>query len=130
MDILSIKTEGTLELKLVHPKTEKYVGVTVNLHGPDSPQLKAVNARHREQMLRGGRFKASAAKLDKNGEELLVAAIESWTFEEGEDGEQATLNGDANPACNDKNKLLLVKSIFGKQIDTALDDESAFITAS
>lgn len=130
MDLLSIKAEALVPLRLLNPLTEKYVGVTVMLRGPDSPELKAVHARHRQEMFKGGRVKTSAAKMDKNGEELLVAAIASWNFEEGDDGVQATLGDDPNPVCNDKNKLLLVKSMFGKQIDEALDNEAAFITAS
>lgn len=130
MDLLSLKAEALLPLRLVHPSTEKYVGVTVNLRGPDSPELKAINKKHREQMLRSGRARPSAEKLDRNGEELLVAAIESWTFEEGDDGERANLGGMENPVCDDKNKLALVKSIFGKQIDDALGNEQAFITTT
>lgn len=129
-DVLSLKAEALVPLRLVNPTNDKYFGITVNLRGPDSPELKKVNAKHREEMLRGGRFKASAARIEKNGEELLVAAIASWIFEEDEDGDPATLDGDANPECNDKNKLKLVRSLLGKQIDDALSDEAAFIKAT
>lgn len=127
-DINSFKAEGTVPLRLLHPITERYFGITVELRSLESPSVKAVSNRHREETLRGGRLKISANKLDKNSEELLVAAIVSWTFETDEDGEQATLNDDPNPPCNDKNKLALVRSVFGKQIDTALDDEKGFFT--
>lgn len=131
-DLLSFKPEGVVPLRLMHPVDEtKYVGVTVNLKSLDSPEIKAIQRKHREEMLRSGKgLRLSAAKLDKQSEETLVAAIASWTFEEGDDGEQANLAGDTNPACNEKNKLLLIRSVFGKQIDDALADETQFFTAS
>jgi hypothetical protein len=131
-DLLSFKPEGVVPLRLMHPVDEtKYIGVTVNLKSLDSPEIKAIQRKHREEMLRSGKgLKLSAAKLDKQSEETLVAAIESWTFEEGDDGEQAMLGNDPNPACNDVNKLKLIKSVFGKQIDAALEDETQFFTKS
>lgn len=132
MDILSFKPEGVVPLRLTHPMDEtKYIGVTVNLKSLDSPEIKALQRKHREEVLRSGKgLKLSAAKLDKQSEETLVAAIASWTFEKGDDGEQANLAGDENPACDEKNKLLLIRSIFGKQIDSALEDETQFFTKS
>lgn len=131
-DLLSFKPEGVVPLRLMHPVDEsKYVGVTVNLKSLDSPEIKAISRKHREEMLRSGKgLRLSAAKLDKQSEETLVAAIDSWTFEEGDDGEVATLGGEPNPPCNEKNKLKLIKSVFGKQIDSALEDETQFFTGS
>lgn len=131
MDILAFKAEGTLSVRLVIPGTEEYCGVTVELRGLDSPEVKAVQKKHRDNVLRSGRgLKLSADKVDKNAEETLVAAIVGWTFEQGDNGEQASLGGDENPPCNEKNKMILVKSVFGKQLDEALEDEAAFIKAT
>ncbi|QWY83354.1 hypothetical protein [Rhizobium phage RHph_X3_2] len=132
MDLLAFKPEGVVALRLMHPVDEtKYVGVTVNLKSLDSPEIKALQRKHREEMLRSGKgLKLSAAKLDKQSEETLVAAIDSWTFEQGDDGEQAMLGDDPSPKCDEKNKLKLIRSVFGKQIDSALEDETQFFTKS
>lgn len=123
MDILAIAPQ-TITIDLQHPKTNKPIGVSVELQSLESNSVKSVQRSIANKALRSGRNTTTAEKIESNSIAILSAAIVSWKWADG-----ATLGDIKNPPCTDENKeKLLSVSHFATQIDRALGDESAFFS--
>jgi hypothetical protein len=123
MDILDIKPQ-TITIDLIHPKTNKPVGIKVELQSLESDAVKSVQRAIANKALRGGRNSTTAEKMEANSMAILAATIVSWEWADG-----LTLGDIKKPACTDENKQkLLSNPVWSAQIDRALGDESAFFS--
>jgi len=130
VDLLSLQP-STITLDLTHPATGAHLGVRVELQSLESDEVKAVERRIKNKAFKSGRSSVTAEKVEDNATAILAAAIVSWTFSKDAYGNDATLDGDAKPACTDANKRkFLAVPALAKQIDTALGDEAAFFVKS
>lgn len=124
MDILDIKPQ-TIGLDLMHPKTNKPVGIKVELQSLESDAVKSVQRAIANKALRNGRNSTTAEKIEANSIAILSAAIVSWTWADG-----ITLGDLKKPACTEENKQkLLSNPVWSSQIDRALGDDSAFFAS-
>jgi hypothetical protein len=83
-------------LQIKHPKTGKYLGLTINLRWFGSDPVKSV-----QRSITDRRLKLSQRRKDFNAEQLenanfdqLIAAIEGWTWEKNADGNDANIGGE------------------------------------
>lgn len=110
MDNLNLnlrETKDTVDLRLRYEDDDSYMGITLQVKGPDSPEYIAMERRNlnerSERYLKGK--KITAEIQERQLVELLQACIVDWTIEA-----PALAEGAEPPACNKKNKLLLLEN--------------------
>lgn len=123
MDVSALFKETTT-VQVKHPQSGEPIGITVELHSPDSDVVKAVQRKwqNRAMKKRGEGF--TADDIDAQAVETLCASIATWEWAEGLDW-QGEKPDDSHAF---KKRVLSSPSgafIF-RQIDKALADESLF----
>lgn len=108
MDSLNLnlrETKDTVSLRLRYEDDDSYMGITLEVKGPDSPEYIAMERRNlnerSERYLKGK--KITAEIQERQLVELLQACIADWTIEA-----PALAEGAEPPVCNKKNKILLL----------------------
>jgi len=125
MDLLAIKPDTAI-VDIKHPSSGKPVGLKIECVSLDDDRVKAVERQIRNRALRSGRNNTTAEKLEAVTTEIQAAAIVGWTW-----SDELELGGMKNPELNKSNveKVLGVPWI-AKQVNTVLDDETAFFGSS
>jgi len=118
-DISNIKA-STNTVNIVHPATNEPIGLSIVLRSLESPQVKEVQRRITNELLRNR--KITAEKSEANRLDILAAATERWTWEG-----DLSFNGE-KPECNPNNARRVYKELpwVKEQVDNALSDEAAF----
>ncbi len=110
MDNLNLnlrETKDTVDLPLRYEDDDSYMGITLQVKGPDSPEFIAMERRNlnerSERYLKGK--KITAEIQERQLVALLQACIMEWTIEA-----PALAEGAEPPDCTKKNKLLLLEN--------------------
>lgn len=141
MDLTSLKPTGR-SIEIMHPVTEKPIGIRVGILPMEDPKLKELERQITDERMRlsqrGKAFKS--AEMEKNYYMLLWHATTGWewynpTGEEGDDDYDADAMPDFEgevPEYNQKNFMAVVKQLewFGNQINTEIGDTKAFFSNS
>lgn len=84
------------DVKITHPGTGKYIGLTVTLVSVDDPTLASERRKIADRRMyladRGKSFKAE--EVEENQFSLLHKAIRGWKWEDDEDGEPGSFKGE------------------------------------
>lgn len=127
-ELSSIKPSEIL-LKILHPATGKYIGVTVSLMSITDERMKPVLNHIRNEKLRlearGKNFKAE--QIDENGVDIAFRAMTGWVWEKDDDGDDATFHG-KKPEYTPANIKAVLAELpwFKSQIDTKISEEKDF----
>jgi len=125
MDLKSIALpRATIEI--LHPNLREPVGVQVTLRSRHSDEIKAVERRYQQKVLRSGRGELNVKDIEAQTLDILVAAVEDWVWSKDTkwDGESPTV-ADVKTILADKRAAFI-----RDQIDRALADEALFTNAS
>jgi hypothetical protein len=109
------------EVELFAPNGQR-TGIWFHLRPPDAPEIKAVERKLDDAVLRF-RGRLPAAERKKFRENRLVAGVAGWHFDDG----AMTVNGEEKPKFSEARlrKLLQIEWI-AKFLDTEMGDENAF----
>lgn len=113
-------------IEILHPATREPVGVKVVLRSRHSDEIKAVERKYQQKVLRSGRGELNVKDIEAQTLDMLVAAVEDWTW-----SKDAKWDGKA-PTLADVRTILADKraAFIRDQIDRALADEALFTNAS
>lgn len=129
MDLSSITaSQNTVEIR--HPKTQEPIGLSITLRPATCDQVQAVKRKVTNENLRMRGKSLTAEKLEANGIEMLVAAIETWTWGKDVSGEEASWGGEKlEPTPANIRKVLREAPWIKSQVDDAFGDEAAFFVS-
>lgn len=127
-DLSTIKP-AEIMLKIKHPATGRYIGVTVTVMSMFDERLKGVVRQIQDQRLRlearGKHFKSE--DIEDNGTEIAFRAMTGWVWEKDEDGEDATFHGKVPEFTKPVVKQVFTElPWFKNQIDVAISEEKDF----
>lgn len=127
MDIAKVSTSN-FPLKITHPATGKYIGLTVVLAPTYDPRFKAVERSITDKTLtkrvRGKVPKAD--ELDENRNKLIASVVVELIWENGDDGKPGSFGGEQLAMTPENVAKLLSVEWLRDQIDEALADQSNF----
>lgn len=127
MDIAKLYSPTTT-LEIVNPSNNQPIGITINLHSPDSDEMKAVQREWQDKALKAKGAGFSAKDIDKQAVKTLVTAISSWSWADGLEWEGDTPENDES--FMEKVLSSEAGSFIARQIDKALGDEARFFSNS
>ena len=113
-------------IEILHPATREPVGVQVTLRSRHSDEIKAVERKYQQKVLRSGRGELNVKDIEAQTLDILVAAVEDWVWSKDTkwDGKSPTV-ADVRTILADKRAAFI-----RDQIDRALADEALFTNAS
>jgi len=124
MEILEIKANERV-IEIMHPKTDEPIGLKVYLVSFDDEKVKKVRRKFLDEKLRlEARNKHfNAEEIEENNLAMMFAAMTGWEW-----SNDLTLDGDKQPAFNQKNVYTVLKKIpfVASQIEKEVVDEKAF----
>ena len=134
MDIANITAE-TQTIEILHPASGKPIGVRLQIVDESDERVKAVQQHiaTRRLQLEARNKTFDGAQLEKNGVDLICAAVVGWEWYSTTDNpdDRATFNGEV-PEFNAANvRRVITEShpvLFAKQISSALFDNPDFFT--
>lgn len=113
-------------IEILHPATREPVGVRVVLRSRHSDEIKAVERKYQQKVLRSGRGELNVKDIEAQALDMLVAAVENWEWsKEAKWDEKTPTIGDVKTILADKRAAFI-----RDQIDRALADEALFTNAS
>lgn len=121
MDISTL-VESSRTIDITHPATHDPTGIQVEILPMTSERVQAVKRRHENEVYRT-RFRGfTAEKSEAQKLEILVAAINGWTW-----GGNTSFEG-AKPECTPENVRRVFRKLpwFRSQVDAALGEEAEF----
>jgi predicted Mrr-cat superfamily restriction endonuclease len=125
MDLSTLKAANTVA-EIRHPVTGEPIGLSITLRPATHPEVKAVQNRLTNEVLRQ-RQKMTSEKLDSNNLDRLVASTDAFTWGVGADGEKASFGGEQLEATPVNVRRLYREAPWIKQqVDEALGDEGRF----
>ncbi len=106
MDITNIKATSR-KVEIVHPETEERIGLRINLLPDTDPKVKKVQRAVQDKQFAKRKLKLTAAQLEANSFEQLVAAVDGWDWY----GE-ADFNGEKPEFTEDNVRKVLEQAVF------------------
>ena len=127
-------------IDILHPVTEKPVGLRVGIMSISDPRMKRIKRKIQDEKLRlearGKNFKS--ADIEENSNSLIVSAMTFWEWynptgkkdDEGFDPEQDLTFKGKKPEFNEKNatEVLQELSWVADQISEEISNEKAFFS--
>jgi hypothetical protein len=124
MDISAIKPASELLIDIVHPATEKPLGIKVSASSLDDEKMKKIRRRIQDDAInlqkKGKVF--DAAQIDANRNLVCFSAMNSWVWEG-----DTTFHGE-KPAFNQQTVYSVFNELpwFRDQIEEKVGDTKAF----
>lgn len=128
MDISGIKSSAT-RLDIIHPGTGKKTGFSVMLRPMDDRHLKRViEASKTEGLKLAQRRKVpDAEEREHHATNTVIAAIESWSWDKDEDGNQSSFEGEQLELSPANVRLIISKfPDFATQIEDVYEEKKRF----
>jgi hypothetical protein len=124
VDLKTLKMTDSTTIEIMHPETDKPMGITITLAHRESAKVKAVanaaaNKRLATMAKRGKREAPTAEGIESDGMELLVAATIRWTGIE--EGDQPIL-----PTPENVERIYIEYPWIRAQVDEAFGDVARF----
>lgn len=120
MDLSAIKT-NIVPVSIKHPATLEPTGLVFHMRPMSHPEVKRVQRRITDENLRQRKLKITAAQLDSNRYDLIIAAIDKWEW-----NGDANFEGEKPKLTADTARKVLKADWIRDQIDEALGDDAAF----
>lgn len=121
--------DETHTLRVQHPVTEKYIGLTIEVRSSGSEEVKGVyrqqGTKNFKRFVKGQSL--DGERLENNELDRVVACIVSWKWEEDEEGELGAFYG-KQPEFSPKVARQMLRELdwIFRQVKDAADDEANF----
>ncbi|MBN49994.1 MAG: hypothetical protein CMN85_10665 [Spongiibacteraceae bacterium] len=121
MDISSIKANAR-PVEILHPHTEEKIGLRITVLPESDPKVKKVQREITDRQLGKRKLKLTAAQLEAQSFELLVAATDGWDWYGDADFE-----GEKPEFTEENVRKVYKKVVFIRdQVKAEFDDRESF----
>lgn len=126
MDLSKLQAKSRV-FDVVHPQNYQPIGLKIHLRPAESDEVRKVSRQQQNARLASRKQRVTAEQVEAENTNLLIAAIEGWTFGVGADGDTLTIDGDT-PAFTPEAARSLFKRwpFIQRQVLAELADDGAF----